>query len=339
MKKKLNVSLVAIAVMAIVVIVIIAIVYLPEQEDTKLTVIYAGSLVAPFDKMEQAFESEHPGVDVVMEGHGSIQAIRQVTDIHREVDVLAVADESLIPDMMYYTYADAYVMFSTNQMVIAYTNNSKYADEINNSNWYEILTREDVQFGFSNPMLDACGYRALMVVQLAEMYYNNKTIFNDLIECNFDPAITEEEDFDNDTRLVLLPEVIKPLKGKVVIRGGSVQLIPLLELGEIDYAFEYKSIAKQQGLQFIELPVEIDLSSPEYADIYRKVVVQLGFQRFKSMQTQRIAKPIFYAITVPKGATHPQLAEEFMEFVLSEKGLKILQDTEQPTIIIPENHY
>lgn len=58
MKNKPNISLVVIAVMIIAFIIIIAIAYLPGQEDTKLTVIYAGSLVAPFDKMEQAFESE-----------------------------------------------------------------------------------------------------------------------------------------------------------------------------------------------------------------------------------------------------------------------------------------
>jgi len=45
-----------------------------------LQVIAAGSLLAPFAEAEQEFEASHPGVDVRIEGHGSIQVIRQVTD-------------------------------------------------------------------------------------------------------------------------------------------------------------------------------------------------------------------------------------------------------------------
>ncbi|MFV9677306.1 MAG: substrate-binding domain-containing protein, partial [Methanosarcinales archaeon] len=126
---------IAVLVLLIVAVVISTAIYQQqEQEQTKLKVIYAGSLIVPFEEIEKQFESQHPGVDVQIEGHGSIQVIRQVTDIHKEVDVLAVADYSLIPDMMYATpsgedYTDWYVKFATNQMVIAYNNQSKYADE------------------------------------------------------------------------------------------------------------------------------------------------------------------------------------------------------------------
>ena len=54
-------------------------------------------------RWKTAFEAQHPDVDVQVEGHGSIQAIRQVTDLHRPIDVVAVADESLIPDLMFRT--------------------------------------------------------------------------------------------------------------------------------------------------------------------------------------------------------------------------------------------
>ncbi|MEA1943865.1 MAG: tungstate ABC transporter substrate-binding protein WtpA [Euryarchaeota archaeon] len=323
----------AIPIVALVIIaaVVVTAVYLPhEREKTKLEVVYAGSLIVPFKEMEKQFESIHPGVDLQMEGHGSIQAIRHVTDLHECVNVVTVADENLIPDMMYPDYADWYVRFATNQMVIAYTNESKYAYEINDSNWYRILARPDVTFGFSNPMMDACGYRTLMVAQLAELHYANQTIFDDLIADNFDPAISVES--DDDRSIVIVPEILEPRTEKVAIRGGSVQLLALLDFGEIDYAFLYKSVARQHGLRFVEMPVEIDLSSPEYEDNYKKVVVQLGFQRFTSVGTDREGKPIFYAITIPKNAPHPELAVEFVEFVIGEEGLGMLQDMEQPTV-------
>lgn len=49
-------------------------------ERTTLMVIPAGSLLYPLEDIEAVFESQHPEIDVRIEGHGSIQAIRQVTD-------------------------------------------------------------------------------------------------------------------------------------------------------------------------------------------------------------------------------------------------------------------
>ena len=320
-----------ILVLVVLAAVIVMAAYLPhEQEKTKLKVIYAGSLIVPFAEIEKRFESQHPGVDVQMGGHGSIQVIRHVTDLHDCVDVVVVADETLIPDMMYPDYADWCVRFATNRMVVAYTDESRYAGVINDSNWYEILPQRGVTVGFSNPMLDSCGYRTLMVAQLAEGYYDNTTIFDDLIACNFDPPVSVEQ--EGSVSVVLVPEILEPRTEKIVIRGGSVQLLALLDLGEIDYAFMYKSMAEQHGLRYLELPAEIDLSSPEHEDFYEKVVVRLGFRRFTSVGTDRIGKPIFYAMTIPKNAPHPKLAAEFVEFMVSEEGLCVLRDMEQPTV-------
>ncbi len=331
---------IAVLVLLIVAAVVSTAIYQQqEQEETKLKVIYAGSLIVPFEEIEKQFESRHPGVDVQIEGHGSIQVIRQVTDIHKAVDVLVVADYSLIPDMMYATpngedYADWYVKFATNQMVIAYNNQSKYADEITESNWYEILARPDVTFGFSNPMLDSCGYRTLMVTQLAESYYDNQTIFDDLIACNFEPTISVTK--EGDTYIVFVPEIFEPRAEKVVVRGGSVQLLALLEYGGLDYTFQYKSVAQQHGLRFVELPDQLDLSSTEYEDGYKKVIVRLGFQRFSAVGTERIGSPIFYAVTIPKNAPQPELAVEFVLFVIGEEGKKILGDMGQPPLVPAE---
>jgi molybdate/tungstate transport system substrate-binding protein len=303
----------------------------PGEEKTPLRVIYAGSLIIPFEEIAKAFEEVHPDVDVLLEGHGSIQVIRHVTDLHEEYDVLAVADDSLIPDMMYPDYADWYVRFAQNQVVIAYTNQSLYADELNESNWYEILGRPEVSFGFSNPMFDACGYRTLMVIQLAEDYYGNETIFEQLIASNFKapfPVLAE-----NGTYTIVAPEVFEPQGDKLAIRGGSVQLLALLELGGIDYAFEYKSVAEQHGLRYLELPAEIDLRSPELRARYQTVRVMLGFQRFSSLGIERPGGPIFYAITVPTNAPNRDLALEFVRFVLSEEGARVLQRADQPTIV------
>ncbi|HOI13014.1 MAG TPA: tungstate ABC transporter substrate-binding protein WtpA [Methanoculleus sp.] len=293
-----------------------------EPERTVLTVIPAGSLLHPLEEIEAAFENQHPDIDVRIEGHGSIQAIRQVTDLGRGIDVVAVADASLIPDMMYIpmsegseNYTDWYVPFARNEIVIAYTDRSTGAEEITVENWYRVLARPDVQVGFSNPMLDACGYRALMVTALAEEYYGEPDLFEAIIGNSFDPPLTPTR--AGGVATITLPERMRPADAKVAIRDGSIYLLSLLDAGGIDYAFEYRSVAEEHGLRWIDLPPGINLGSAEHADDYQKVHVTLGFQRFRSIGSERTGQPVVYAVTIPCNAPYPDEARIFVEFMLA----------------------
>ena len=293
------------------------------SSSTTLKVIAAGSLLIPFSWAEHEFEAEHPGVDVHIEGHGSIQVIRQVTELHRTADVIAVADESLIPDLMYrpmegsdQNYTDWYLPFATNEMVIAYTNKSRYHEEITPENWHLILERPDVRLGFSNPMLDAAGYRTLMLMQLAEEEYDNPTLFEHLIADHFGSLITVSG--TGNTTSIILPEIMRPSDDRVVIRDGSIYLLSLLEAGGIDYAIEYRSVAEGNDLAYITLPDSINLGSGEYADHYKTVSVVLGFPRFSTIGRERTGRPIVYAMTIPANAPHPEVAREFIDWVAEE---------------------
>ena len=292
-------------------------------EPVTLKVIAAGSLLYPFAEAEQEFEAGHPGVDVQVEGHGSIQVIRQVTDLHRTADVLAVADESLVPDLMYRpmegsdrNFTDGYIPFATNEMVIVYTGKSRYHEEITSENWPDILGRPEVRVGFSNPMLDAAGYRALMVLQLAEEEYSDPELFENVISDHFPSTVRVRE--TGGTTVISLPEIIRPSDDHVIIRDGSIYLISLLEAGGIDYAIEYRSVAEAMNLSYISLPPSINLGSGEYAEQYRKVMVELGFPRFSTLGRERVGRPIVYAMTIPANAPHPGLAREFIDYVANE---------------------
>ncbi len=302
-------------------------------------VLCAGSLMMPLEKAEKHFEQQHPDVDAEIEGHGSIQVIRHVTEIHEEADALMVADCSLIPDMMYTveipgtneSYASWYIKFAKNDVVLAYNQEkSKYVDEINSTNWYTILEREGVTIGFSNPVLDACGYRALMVCQLAELHYENATLFKNLITQNFYPKISATK--TDDSYIILVPEVLEPRSEKIVLRGGSVQLLALLESGGLNYAFQYRSVALQHGLKFLELPSEIDLGSAKHESFYKKVKVHFMLQRFASVGTERTGEPIVYGITIPENAPHKELAAAFVKFILGLDGQEIFSSLYHPMI-------
>jgi molybdate/tungstate transport system substrate-binding protein len=306
---------------------------------TSITVLCAGSLIVPFQELADEFEAAHPDIDVLVEGHGSIQVIREVTELHKEADVMVVADQSLLPMLMYGNkvpgsaddYANWYIRFATNRLGIAYTSQSKYAVEIGSANWYEVLSRPDVKVGLSNPLIDSCGYRAFMVCQLAEDYYSDNTILERVMG-DFSPPITVSDNLE--AHVIAVPDTVKPKK--VIVRGYSVQLLGLLESGDLDYSFEYESVAKQHGLGFVELPPEIDLSSRDFADRYGQVVVKMDFQRFASINPEFHGEPIQYALTIPSNSPHPEVAMEFVEFLLGADGQAVFLESYQPTLALPE---
>ena len=308
----------------------------PGGSRTGLRVICAGSLMVPFYEMEKEFEAQHPDVDVLIEGHGSIQVIRHVTELYEEADVLVVADYSLIPMMMYNiqvpdtteNYADWYIEFATNCLGLAYTHQSKYADEIDSTNWYEILSQPDVKVGISDPRFDSCGYRTLMVCQLAELYYDDETI-SESITGGFSPPVTVDE--SDGEYVISVPEILEPLKA--TLRGSSVRLLGILESGDIDYAFMYRSVAEQYGLRFLELPSEINLGSDSYKKLVEELKVNLSFRRFATVTPEFTCQPILYGITIPQNAPHPELAVEFVKFVIGSDGQRILRDNHQPSIV------
>ena len=287
-----------------------------------LKISHAGSLTVPFEKIEKQFESSHD-VDVQLESHGSVEAIMQITELHKAADILASADYSLIPMMMFPEYADWYIQFARNEMVLAYTAESDYVDEINENNWYEILNRTDVKFGFGNPNLDPCGYRTAMVFQLAEIRYDNSTIFDDLIVANTNIEAIE----GNDNYLIKVPEDLDPNTNKLEISDKSVSLLVKLEAHSIDYAFEYRSVAVQRGFGFVELPDEINLASIDYENIYKQVKVRLANEKMFT------AKPIVYGITIPKNAPNENLAIEFITLLITEYGREVFENWGQPPII------
>ena len=143
----------------------------------KVVLFHAGSLSMPFAAMEKEFEARYPGVDLLREASGSQAAARKVTDLNRPCDLMASADFKVIDKLLIPAQADWNIRFATNQMVLCYTEKSRFAQEVNARNWPEILQRKEVVWGHSDPNLDPCGYRSLMVLQLAEKHYGRPGLY------------------------------------------------------------------------------------------------------------------------------------------------------------------
>ena len=280
----------------------------PEEQtaalEGKLVIFHAGSLAVPLDELGKAFQAEHPGVTFEMEASGSSAAARKISELGREADLMISADYVVIDELLVPEFAEWNIQFARNTMVIAYNDASQYADEINGDNWYEILSREGVIYGHSDPDADPCGYRTLMTWQLAEEFYGVEGLYRTLDEgCP--------------------PENVRP---------KSVELIALLESGDMDYAFEYQSVAVQHGLKFVALPDEINLSMVEHADFYSKAAVDIAGAEPGTKMTMT-GSPIVYGVTIPKNAPSPELALAFVEFLLGPEGQAVMDGQGQPPIV------
>ena len=128
-----------------------------------------------------------------------------------------------------------------------------------------------------------------------------------------------------------MPEIVETRSNaSIVVRGASIQLIALLESGDMDYAFEYESVIRQHGLEMLHLPEAVNLGA-ENID-YGKVQVNLDFQRFATVKPEFRGERIGYGITIPSNAPHPKEAALFIAFLLGPEG-RALMEADQPPII------
>mgnify|MGYP006305162255 FL=1 len=116
-----------------------------QAADQKVIIFHAGSLTVPFARMEKAFEAAHPDIDVQREAGGSTKMARMISEVGKTADIMASADFAVIDKTLRPDEASWNIRFATNQLVLAYTPKSRYADEINAENWYEILQRDGVE--------------------------------------------------------------------------------------------------------------------------------------------------------------------------------------------------
>lgn len=263
-----------------------------------LTVFNAGSLAGPFRDMLRAFADRHPAISARQESAGSLESARKLTELGKTPDVIGVADVQVIPGLLIPEHATWHVSFARNAMVLIYDGRSIGAREINSENWWKILLRPGVRTGRSNPALDPNGYRTLMALQLAELHYHQPGLAKRLLSAMPDRYVRPKE----------------------------ADLTALVQAGELDYSWSYRSIAVHTGLRYVTLPPEVDLSSPALADWYSSVEVRVPGATLAAGDSVRIvAEPIVYALTIPTRAPNRVAAEAFVRFVFSPEGAAILQ--------------
>ncbi|MBL7221471.1 MAG: tungstate ABC transporter substrate-binding protein WtpA [Phycisphaerae bacterium] len=272
-----------------------------NAEAQYLVIFHAGSLSVPLREVSVEFMKANPHITVRAEAAGSRDCARKISDLKKQCDVMASADYTVVENLLMPEHADFNIRLATNEMAIAYAEKSKHADTITSKNWTDILLADGVIFGRADPNRDPCGYRTVMTIQLAEKKLKRPGLAAEMLN-----------------------------KAGQQIRPKETDLLSLLEAGEIDYLFIYRSVARQHKLKTLLLSDEVNLKSPELADLYKTATVKVTGKTPGEFIT-KTGGPMVYSVTIPKGAPNRKAAEAYVAFLLSDKGKAIMEANGQPS--------
>ena len=267
------------------------------QNQRELKIIHAGSLTASFQALKEIWLRNNPETIITNEAIGSVDVVRRITEQQQIWDIIAVADYEVIPKFMFPNYAEWYIIFARNEMVLLYTKKSRYSELINEESWRKIFGEKEVSLGITDPQKDPMGYRALMTLQLSDMEYS--------------------------TSLVKLIQE-KQKMGTFFVAQNEKTLLDKIESGNLDYAIAYYSLAVIHNLKYQRLPYEVNLGQTANSKDYLKANIDIQGKNMKGA-------PIMYGLTIPNNAGNRVDAIRFIKLLL-DKGKKVLEKNGQIAI-------
>jgi molybdate/tungstate transport system substrate-binding protein len=272
-----------------------------------VVVYLAASLTKPLQTTLDTFAARNHVV-IQRESGASLEHARKITELGRVPDVIALADVEVFPQLLMPAHVTWYAEFARNRMTIGYTDKSRHAAEIDSTNWPRILAMRDVQVGRPDPDVAPAGYRTLLILQLAERYYHEAGLAMRVL-ANAPPRN---------------------------MRPNAAELAALLQTGELDYIFDYESVAAAYGFKALHLPAAIDLGDPSQSRAYAAARVRVKGRGSDS--TTFTGSPIVYALSVPRAAPHAAAAQRLTRFLLSAEGREMMRAAhvdalEQPVFV------
>ena len=267
-----------------------------SAEQTTVTFFHASSLDLLIDELARRFEKNHPQVRIVAEGSGSLAALSKITESSRSCDLLATSDPQLIIGGLGQQGFRQLHVFAGNEMVLA-SARPEFLEPAESwqENWFELLFSRGHSYGIGDPERDPAGYYAHLVWKLAELFYQRQGLYRRFTS-RLDPSWVQ-----------LTPAA----------------LLSSLQAGRLDFAFIYKSMAFQHGLEFVPLPAQIGLSEATYAPFYQQVFVRINDPR-SGVTVDVDGKPIRYGVAL-LDESNPW-AVGFLNFLLSPESQELYRE-------------
>jgi molybdate/tungstate transport system substrate-binding protein len=215
-----------------------------RAETQIVSVLYAGSLVNLMEHgIGPAFSKATASTFQGFAG-GSNGIANQIKGQLRRGDVFISANPKVNDDLMGDSngaWVSWYVSFAQSPLVIGYSPSSRFAADLKNKPWYEVLQEPGIRIGRTDPKLDPKGALTERLLDQAEQVYKLPGISKKILGSP-----------DN-------PEQVRP----------EENLVGSLQSGQIDVGFFYSTETADLKIPAIPLPPEVALSAHYTATVLR----------------------------------------------------------------------
>ncbi|HLY77584.1 MAG TPA: substrate-binding domain-containing protein [Thermoplasmata archaeon] len=293
--------------------------------NSTLWVLGAGTLDTLFPELARQLVNETPNVSAPAAAQtyeGSLGVTTAIASLNAKVDVAAVADFRLIPQLLQPRFAGYEVVFGATPEVLAYNPSIAAFDGINASNWgwkllKDVTTPGDAPMAVWNASTDPNGYNEIFSLELQGMLYNGtaNAVYSQLYGgASGHPAIP------NSATTLTEPES---------------QAATLLDTGVVSALITYRAYAVLNHLSFVSFNPIVGLQAntsaalADYAQLSTTIVDSTG--AFVPV----VPAPVLFAVTVPSNAPNPALGAAFIHLLLSPQGAAILSAGGAFTPIFP----
>lgn len=255
-----------------------------RSEKPAITVrIFHAAGLAPFlTRIHDAAENASH-ISLQLEGSGSMEACRKVTEMGRPCDVLMLADEQLVKSQLA-GVCRWRIDFAADELVLGVGERAPNIAQAEKF-WPAVVLQPNTRLARVNENLSPIGYRTLLALRLQTLLDGQPLTRRYLAKC-------------------------------AMVVDDVERIPPLLKSGEIDYAIVYRSTCVAHGIRFIPLDNRVNLSLPTID--YRQAVVH--FEKLKSGQPETVTvhgSPILWTLTVPTVSEHPLQARAFIQYLLA----------------------
>lgn len=296
----------AIAAVVVVAAAAAATLTLHTTQAKPLQIYVADAYTGEAQLLASAYHNATGAPTPLVTGGGSF-ALAQEIGMGAAADVFMPVSIAAVQPSYLHNYAPGWaIAIAADQMVLAYTNvsaSSQAARDVlanytlaqrnpqdNATYWYWVfwtLSSGLLRVGISNPNADPAGYRGWIVLEAAGYLYAHNTTF-------FVKRMLETS--SNYTA------------------QHAAELVAPLTAGQINFLFIYRSAAIAKNLEYLQLPPQINLGDPAYAQLYAKFNYTVSTGVLKGA-------PIYLYITVPLTAKQAAQAYRFVAFVVENVGL------------------
>ncbi len=244
----------------------------------------------------------------------TIPTLQSTTTVEiRSADIIAISSDMLSRRLVATERATWSLPFARNRIVLAWSDSSRRAAQIDSARWRRVLARRDVRVGRVDPARAPLGVHTLLAMQLAENQLVERGLAKRLLAAS--PAARTYPSSDS--------------------------LLAALRAQSLDVVWIYESAARAAGLRWLNLGPTVDLGDDVQAATYDSVstVVTLpsasdsangpaGAGETGTAHDSLVVHgvPLRYALTIPRESANLALAERFVRFLFSPDGQRILRD-------------